>query len=253
MSDPGHNPAAPVPPYEPSAPPAPPAYGAPPPAAAPEPPYEPSAPPAPPAYGAPPPGAAPVPPFARAGAPWGAAPTGQGGAPQHPTSPAHPGAPAYPAIPAYAPPYAQPGPHVALPAPGPSAGPSRTTPALGLVALIAGIFAAIGATVVASVAAWRIGVGAGHELTLVTRDGDFPWAALTPVRDWVLLGEVSFWVGTALGLWALVQGTIAIVTNRGRGLGIAAVVLAGIGPVLFFVGLRVFLTAGLAAGTGVGG
>ena len=73
------------------------------------------------------------------------------------------------------------------------------------------------------------------------------------MRDWVLMGEVSFWVGTAIGVWALVQGIIAIVKGRGRGAGIAAVVIAALGPIAFGAVVQGFLTAGLAAGTGIGG
>ncbi len=72
-------------------------------------------------------------------------------------------------------------------------------------------------------------------------------------RDWVLLAESAFWVGTALGVWALAQGIIAMVKGRGRGLAIAAVAIAVIGPIAFFVVLQVFLAAGYAAGSSVGG
>jgi hypothetical protein len=42
-----------------------------------------------------------------------------------------------------------------------------------------------------------------------------------------------FWhipLGTILGLWALIQGIVAIVQNRGRGAGIAAVAIAFAAP-----------------------
>ena len=84
-------------------------------------------------------------------------------------------------------------------------------------------------------------------------DIDFDWSILTPVRDWVLLGEIAFWAGTVLGTWALVQGIVAIVKDRGRGWGIAAVVLAVIGPIAFAVGVQALLAAGFASGASVGG
>ena len=117
-----------------------------------------------------------------------------------------------------------------------------------LIALVA----TVGASISGAIASYRIGLGAGREITARTFDADFDWSILTPVRDWVLLGEVSFWAGTALGVWALVQGIVAIVTARGRGAGIAAVIVAALGPIAFGAVVQGFLTAGLAAGTGMG-
>jgi hypothetical protein len=104
-----------------------------------------------------------------------------------------------------------------------------------------------------SIATYRIGLGAGREIAAAPMSVDFDWSILSPVRDWVLLGESAFWVGTALGLWALVQGIVALVTNRGRGAGLVAVVLAIVAPIAFVVAANVFLTMGLAAGAGFGG
>ncbi|MCW3491824.1 hypothetical protein [Microbacterium sp. SSM24] len=124
---------------------------------------------------------------------------------------------------------------------------------LGVVALVVAVIATVGAALVAAVAAFSIGLGTGREIALMPSGSDFEWAVLTPVRDSVLLAEVAFWVGTALGLWALVQGVIALVKDRGRGFAIAAVVIAALGPVVFFVVLQGFLTAGYAAGSSIGG
>ena len=38
--------------------------------------------------------------------------------------------------------------------------------------------------------------------------------------------------GTALGIWALVHGIVAVATRRGREYGIVAIVLAGLGPIV---------------------
>ncbi len=135
---------------------------------------------------------------------------------------------------------------------GPLAAPARGK-GVGIVALIAGLIAFVGATVTVSIAAYRIGLGAGRDLVTGTPSADFDWSVLAPVRDWVLLAEISFWAGTALGLWALVQGIVAIATGRGRGAGAAGVVLAVLAPISFAVALSVFLGAGLAAGSGIGG
>ena len=115
------------------------------------------------------------------------------------------------------------------------------------------IVAAVVVPLVVGVATFNVGLGAGRELALRPLDADFDWSVLTPVRDWVLVAELSFYVGTALGVWAIVQGIIAIVTDRGRRTGIAAVAVAVLGAILFAIALQSGLTAGLAAGTGIGG
>jgi hypothetical protein len=204
----------------------------------------PAAPPAPPAWGAPaaapfgpPVGTAPTAPPAGAYAPPAGAyapPAGYAAPAGYPVAPG-----AYPVTPAG-------------PAYGPAA-PARRSSALGFIALALALLAAVGSSVLAAIAAFRIGLGAGREIGSRPFAADFDWSILTPVRAWVLLGEIAFWVGTALGLWALVQGTIAIVTARGRGAGIAAVIIAVLGPIAFGAVVQGFLTAGLAAGTGIGG
>lgn len=125
--------------------------------------------------------------------------------------------------------------------------------ALGVVALMLALVAAVGASILAALASFNIGLGTGREIAMRALDADFDWSILTPVRDWVLLGEVSFWAGTVLGITALVLGIVAIVTRRGRGTGIAAVVISALGPVAFGAVVQGFLTAGFAAGSGIGG
>ncbi|WP_314507151.1 hypothetical protein [uncultured Microbacterium sp.] len=141
------------------------------------------------------------------------------------------------------------GPYVA--APGPAA--PRGGATLGIVALVLAVLATVAATIVGSIAAFSIGVGTGRQLVVDPADIDFDWSILTPVREWVLVGELSFWAGTILGVWALVQGIVAIVKNRGRGWGIAAVVVAAIGPIAFAIAVQVFLTTGFASGASAGG
>jgi len=181
-----------------------------------------------------------------------------GAAPFGPPSGSTPPAGSYAPPRGYAPPAGFPAASaVSVPAPhGPrasSAAPARRGKAVGVVALVLAITATVGAGVIAGIASFRIGLGAGREISSRPFTGDFDWTVLTPVRDWVLLGEVSFWAATALGVWALVQGIIAIVTARGRGAGIAAVIIAALGPVGFALMVQGFLSAGLASGTGIGG
>ncbi len=149
----------------------------------------------------------------------------------------------------YAPPPQGYGPYTPAPSRRAAAGGSG----LGVTALVLAVIAALGATVLGSIAAYYIGLGTGRELALRPMDIDFDWSMLTPVREWVLLGELAFWGGTAVGIWALVQGIIATVKNRGRGWGIAAIVIAIIGPIAFAIGVQAFLTAGFASGASIGG
>lgn len=120
-------------------------------------------------------------------------------------------------------------------------------------ALIAALGAAVLAPIGGAVAAFNIGLGTGQEIALGPMDIDFDWSVLTPVRDWVLLAEISFWTGTVLGVWAIVQGIIAVVTHRGRRAGIAAVAVAVLGAIIFGAAVQGFLTLGFASGSGIGG
>jgi hypothetical protein len=101
--------------------------------------------------------------------------------------------------------------------------------------------------VIGAIAAYPIGAGAGERLASGALGPRFDWSILSPVRDWVLLLEIGFWAGTVLGVWALVQGIVAIVRRAGRGWAIAAVVCAALGPVVFGVVVQVLLVAGLAS------
>jgi hypothetical protein len=152
----------------------------------------------------------------------------------------------------YAPPPGYTGPYGAPVAPT-TAAPGARSSTLGAVALVVAIVAAVVAPLAVGVATFNVGLGAGREIAQRPFDIDFDWSVLTPVRDWVLIAELSFWVGTALGVWAIVQGIIAIVTARGRRTGIAAVAVAVLGAILFAIALQSGLTAGLTAGSGIGG
>lgn len=114
-----------------------------------------------------------------------------------------------------------------------------------MIALIVAVLA-IATAVVAAVAAFQIGVGTGSQIRSPIAPTDL--GILTPVRNWVLMGEVAFWVGVALGLWAIVQGIVAVATGRGRGAGIGAIVVATLTPVVFVGAVAVALGAGLNAG-----
>lgn len=183
---------------------------------------------------------APTPPWTAPAAPPFGAPAGA----QH-----APGAPR-PSAAAYAPPTGFTVSPTAVHGGGPSRepAPSRSRRGLGLAALLLAVVALVGASVVGALAAYEAGVGAARRIAADPSSIDFDWTVLTPVRDQVLTAEVSFWIGTVLGVWALVQGIIAMVKDRGRGWGVAAVVVAALGPVAFFLAVQGALSAGLVAG-----
>lgn len=210
------------PPYG-SVPPVPPAPAYPAPQAAP--PAAP-APPAPPAYGQTPPAPA-------------APAYGQ-------TPPAPPAAPDYQAPPgAYQVPvggYAAPTGAYAVP--DTTSAPSKI---LGTVSLILALVATVVTPIVAAIAAYQIGRRV-PEFSVNSNDLD-SLAILSPVRDQVLLAEISFWAGTVLGIAAIVIAIMAIVRRRGRGQGIAGLIIAAVGPGVFFVVLVIAMAVGSAAGS----
>lgn len=125
-------------------------------------------------------------------------------------------------------------------------------PALGRVALIFALIATVALTAVAAVLGWQIAQGASAAVDFATLEsGDLSF--LTPVRDLVLWFEITAWTATGLGIWAMVQGIIAIAKRRGRGAGIAAVIIAAIGPFVFafvvYFALIIGATTGLVGRT----
>lgn len=123
---------------------------------------------------------------------------------------------------------------------------------LGAFALVAGILSMLVAPAVAGFAAFRVGRGAGARI--VAQGGqNLDLRVLTPVRDLVLVVEIAFWSGTALGIAALVVGIIATARDRGRPMGIVAIVLATLGPLVFGALVAVALVAGAGTTTGTGG
>jgi len=191
--------------------------------------------------------------------------------PQQPAPVPPPAAPGYPAPPVAPPAYgapqqfAQPAASVYQAPPGAFSGPAggyagpyapATRPAggssLGRVALLLALLATVVLTIVGAVLAWQVGHGIGSSTDLTTlenRVSSDDLSILTPVRDLILWVEITTWTATALGIWALVQGIVAIAKRRGRGPGIAAVIIAALGPFVYgLVGYIVFIIAlGVAA------
>ncbi|UWF76921.1 hypothetical protein [Microbacterium neungamense] len=160
---------------------------------------------------------------------------------------------AVPPVPAYqAPPGAYRVPVGGYPAPAgsytvPDAAP-RASATMGILALVLALLAAIGAPLLGGVMGFQIGRILPDVFATGAASGITSTALLSPARDQVLWAEIAFWAGTVLGTAAFVLGIVATVKRRGRGQGIAAIVLAALGPVLFGVTVSVLIGFGAAAG-----
>lgn len=244
MTDSQLPPSGAVPPVPPAPQPAPPADGqqtvAPP-----------SYPQAPPAYSAPP--AAPTFPAPPAGPAFPAPTAGAAPSPQSFEQPV--GAPGYPSAPSagsgYPPPppgayqvpvggYAAPAGPYQAPEPG-----AKKSSLLGILALVLAIGAAIVTPIIAGVTGFEIGRRLPGGLDTTSPD---MLSILAPARDQVLWTEIAFWTGTVLGVAAIVLGIIGIRRKQGRGAGIAALVVAALGPFIFWIVLVLAISVGTASG-----
>ncbi len=117
---------------------------------------------------------------------------------------------------------------------------------LGTLALVLALVAAVVTPAVAGFAAYEIGRRIPGAVELQGRMDSLEF--LSPARDQVLWGELAFWIGTLLGIAAIVAGIIAIVKHRGRGQGVAAVIIAAVAPGVFAIVLSVAFGLGAASG-----
>ncbi len=229
--------------------------------AAPQPPAYAPAPPAP--YGAavPPPAnpAAPTyppaPPVAPPSAVQNPTPYGQAPAEPYAQNPAHAQNPGYAQNPAYAPaPQAAPPGAYQVPVGGyPTASGAYsvpdTTPApsatFAVLAFVLGIVAAVVVPILAGV----FGAQIGARIPSGIDTNDPNWIqALSPAREQVLWAEISFWTGTVLGIAAIVFGILSIRRKTRRALGIIGLVLAVLGPVVYWFALIISISVGIATG-----
>lgn len=168
--------------------------------------------------------------------------------PSYPQPYAQPSYPQPGTPPLQAPPGAFEGPAGGYAAPMPAPARPQGTAALGRIALLLSLIATVALTAVGGYLAWQIGHGVGTTVDLTAIEsqlGSENLAFLTPVRDFVLWAEITTWTATGLGVWALIQGIVAIARRRGRGSGIAAVIIAVAGPIIYFVVFYLALAIGL--------
>ena len=137
--------------------------------------------------------------------------------------------------------------------PAPAAAPARSR-TRGLVALIVAIAAVVISVILSASTGFAAAEGAMRHAVGISPEGlesfteEQLLALLSPVRDLVLWAEIGYWIGTVLGLAALALGITAIATRRGRGLGISAVVIAGVGPFVYAIVVGAVVLAGVGAG-----
>ena len=134
---------------------------------------------------------------------------------------------------------------VGAPAPYYGTAPSRSA-ALGVVAFVAALVAFILSPIVSGITGSTLGttlpVGAGFSGGFQA-GADNPHAVVTG-----LLIVAQLVIGSGLGIWAIVQGIIAIRSRRGRGWGIVAIVLAAVAPILSFIVYTAAIAVAQSAG-----
>lgn len=133
--------------------------------------------------------------------------------------------------------------------------PKSTAPqskAPGIVALVTSLIIFIVSSIIAGVVGFQIGLGAPDAVPMLTGDEPISMSVLSPVRGEVLLAEISFWGSTILGVFAIITGIWAISARRGRGAGIAAVIIAIVAAATYLLIISFMIGFGSAVGTGTG-
>ncbi|MFT4235512.1 MAG: hypothetical protein QM607_11000, partial [Microbacterium sp.] len=102
---------------------------------------------------------------------------------------------------------------------------------LGRIAVLLALLAGLGALLVDTICAFLSGlvVARGGGVDWESSD-PISWDQLTPARDAVATAEFTFWAATVIGIIAIVLGIVAIAKRRGRGAGIAAVIISVLAP-----------------------
>ncbi len=113
---------------------------------------------------------------------------------------------------------------------------------LGVVALVFGLVASFGSAILALALAGpaaRKLVEYQNENGAFSDFGDIDLSYFSSVRDSVLWLEVSLYAGTIAGIAAIVLGIIAIAQRKGRGLGVTALILGIVGPLIWAIGASI--------------
>ncbi|KZE41205.1 hypothetical protein [Microbacterium sp. T32] len=119
---------------------------------------------------------------------------------------------------------------------------------LGLIAFVAALVGIIIGSILATIGGMQTG-GLTQYADYSTGTGTLDYDSVPPSVQQMgiaagLLTIAAFLVWGAFALWGFIQGIVATVKNRGRGWGIAAIVLAVIGGGIVLI----FLTVGVGVG-----
>ncbi|MFF1635027.1 hypothetical protein [Leifsonia sp. NPDC058248] len=120
------------------------------------------------------------------------------------------------------------------------------SPRLGQVAM----YAAIGVFVLSVIASIVVGTAAGPLSTRTSTSFNFNSNDLSPEQAAGFAGVgslilVQMLLGTAIGVWAFVQGIVAAVTKRGRSFGVVAIIVAAAAPIVSVIAYMVAIVATL--------
>lgn len=140
-------------------------------------------------------------------------------------------------------------PPAAYGAPAPVARPKGSS-RLGLIALLAALLGIILGSILSGIGGYQSGTLVQYA-DYANGTTDIAYESLPPAAQQTaiaggLLSVAGFLVWGAFALWGFIQGIIATVKNRGRGWGIAAIVLAVIGGGVVFAVLGIAATAAAA-------
>ncbi|UJP10579.1 hypothetical protein L2X99_02550 [Microbacterium sp. KUDC0406] len=125
---------------------------------------------------------------------------------------------------------------------------AKGSSALGVVSLVLALIAVIVIPILGGVFGAQIGALA-PDAFLNPSGGTTELSELSPARTQILWTEITFWVGTAVGVTAIVTGIIAAAKRRGRGMGITGLVLAVLGPVVFLLVFSIAAASGAVGAT----
>ncbi|MFL1999686.1 MULTISPECIES: hypothetical protein [unclassified Microbacterium] len=168
------------------------------------------------------------------------APEPQGSQPAY--QPPTPGASAPPP----APQYSAPGSYPAAPSDYPTEQPKGSNK-LGVIAFVVALAAVVIGSIVTYLGGQSLGTLIEYTGTSGTVDAnDLPPAAQQIAASGGLLTVAGFAVFGVLALWGFIQGIVAVVKKRGRGWGIAAIIVAVVGGVIVSIIWGVGFAAGAA-------
>lgn len=113
----------------------------------------------------------------------------------------------------------------------------KGTNTLGLIAFVAGIFVLVVSPIVSGIIGGSLGgyVTPGETFSQGFAQGSSDASANPAIALGGLAMVIQVILGTLIGVWAIVQGIIAIRLNRGRVFGILAIVFGAVAPVLSFI------------------